>query len=261
MIESFFRPPSTEGVAKRNFKAEAKRISSVIHHRLGVYATVPRPFTNLRGPRSWISKAGVAAPAPRHVLLMICYHAARVLSLWSPCKRNKAVPRCWLAGWLVVQFVTEFSYLAEIALGEKMVPVSRRARPPPPFQLSSPVSTAPSLFWNNYRFIGRFMRPRPECRHWKFSGRRANNCNIVYKDNEGIIVRALVFARARRVHGDTPVICHWPFTDFGQIRGDSGRDAGNLLQLFPVKLISKRFFFTLPSLSSFCHFALFVEWM
>ena len=28
---------------------------------------------------------------------------------------------------------------------------------------------------------------------------------------------------------DTPVICHWPFTDFGQIRGDSGRDAGNLL--------------------------------
>lgn len=71
------------------------------------------------------------------------------------------------------------------------------------------------------------MRPRLEYQPFKFSGCSWNNCNIVYKDNDELLF-ALVFTRALTGH---PYNLHWPFTDFGQIREDSGRDAGNLLQL------------------------------
>lgn len=155
---------------------------------------------------------------------------ASLFSLWS--SRNKSRFR----GWLVVQFVTEFSHLAGIAREDG----SCLCHAASPLSPSLSFSLFLSLFWNNYRFIGRFTRPRPWI-PWpfKFSGCSSNNCDIVYTKTATDYCSV---ARARR--GCGPYNLHWPFTDFGQIREDSGCDAGNLLQFSLLILV-------------FFHFSLF----
>lgn len=172
------------------------------------YATVLWPFTNLKGHIVEFPKGN---PAPGVINDMLSRRL--VLSLWS--SRNKAV------GWLVVQFVTEFSYLAEIAredgpcLSQHTLPFNPTACHPISFEIIIVLS---GDLW------GRGLNTS----HSNFQAVAGIIATLFTKTTTNYCSRWCSRVRALTGH---PYNLHWPFTDFGQIREDSGRDAGNLLQL------------------------------